>query len=255
MPGQGYAFNGARFDTIEGLRAANPGKYYCPICGQLAGRFRDGGVGPIKRKNAKCPECGSLERHRLLWLHLVNTVWPKLLVEKKDCLHIAPEPFFVNILKNRPDTNYVSGDLMMSDSTLKLDLTAIPLWDSKLDLILCSHILEHIPDDRLAMSEMFRVLRPGGILVVMVPTHGERTYEDFSITDPKERKEHFGQEDHVRKYGRDIQERLESCGFDVLSWPTKREPTAEIIDFIACGRRVVFSCQKPVPPGSGSAEG
>lgn len=247
MPDHDHAFECAQIDTIERLRGENTEMYYCPICGHLARQFRAGGGGPIKRTNAKCPNCGSLERHRLLWLHLVNSVWPQLPRGKKDCLHIAPEPFFVEILKGRADINYMSGDLMMPASTLKLDLTAIPFWDAKLDLILCSHILEHIPDDRLAMREMFRVLRPGGALIVMVPTYGEVTYEDFSITDPEERRKHFGQVDHVRKYGHDILGRLESCGFDVVSWPTQCAPESRVVDFLACGRRVVFSCHKPRP--------
>ena len=238
------AFDCADLATIERLKDINRSRVYCPICGLLADKFKDGGTGVKKRKNAKCPKCGSLERHRLLWVHLVNSVWPALPERKKDFLHIAPERFFVDIMKGRPDLNYLSGDLMMSESMLKLDLTDIPYWDGQLDLILCSHILEHIPDDRAAMREMYRVLRPGGVLVVMVPTYSAATYEDFSITSPAERKLHFGQEDHVRKYGWDIQERLASCGFDVSAWPMKEDLGQRIIDFISSGKRVVFTCRK-----------
>lgn len=231
--------------TVERLSRINRSKVYCPVCGLLADKFRGGGTGEKKRKNAKCPRCGSLERHRLLWVHLVNSVWPGLPAGKKDFLHVAPERFFVDIMKGRPDLNYLSGDLMMSESMLKLDLTDIPYWDDQLDLILCSHILEHIPDDRAAMREMFRVLRPGGILLVMVPTYSAATYEDFSITSPEERKRHFGQEDHVRKYGWDIQDRLAGCGFQVSAWPVQGDLNKRIVDFIAAGKRVIFTCRKP----------
>lgn len=238
------AFDCAELATIERLSAIDHSKFYCPVCGQLATRFKDGGTGVKKRKNAKCPKCGSLERHRLLWVHLVNSVWPSLPAGKKDFLHVAPERFFVDIMKGRPDLNYLSGDLMMSESMLKLDLTDIPYWDYQLDLILCSHILEHIPDDRAAMREMFRVLRPGGILLVMVPTYSAATYEDFSITSPEERKRHFGQEDHVRKYGWDIQDRLAGCGFQVSAWPVQGDLDKRVIDFINAGKRVIFTCRK-----------
>jgi SAM-dependent methyltransferase len=239
------AFDCADLATIDRLGAINPSKLYCPVCGLLAEKFRDGGTGDKKRKNAKCPKCGSLERHRLLWIHMVNSVWPALPAGKKDFLHVAPEPFFVEILKGRPDVNYLSGDLMMSKSMLKLDLTDIPFWEAQLDLILCSHILEQIPDDRVAMREMYRVLRPRGILLVMVPTYAEATYEDFSITSPEERRRHFGQEDHVRKYGWDIQDRLAECGFQVSAWPVAGSLDQRTTRLVAAGKRVIFTCRKP----------
>lgn len=239
-------FDHANIETVEKLLHANPTKRYCPICGFLAGKFKPGGTGLKKRENAKCPGCGSLERHRLLWLYLVNVAWGQLPKRKKDLLHIAPERFLVEILKDRPDVNYMSGDLEMSESMLKLDLTDIPSWDAQWDLVLCSHILEHIPDDHAAMREMFRILRPGGLLLVIVPTYGKNTYEDFSITSPEGRRKHFGQEDHVRKYGWDIQGRLTGSGFEVSAWPGGRDLDERILDFSSCGRRVIFTCTRPL---------
>ena len=229
--------------AVEALRRANPGALHCTVCGAVKKSFRTGGVGKA-RPHAKCPKCGSLERHRLFWLHLFDQIWPHLPDRKKDILHIAPEPFFVENLKYRPDVNYVSGDLMMSASMAKMDLTNIQFWDEQFDLIICSHVLEHIPNDMAAMNEMTRVLRPGGVLLVMVPTYGEKTYENFSITLPEERNKHFGQDDHVRKYGRDIKARLEKTGLRVRFWPERDDLDPNIMKFINCGDRQVLECRK-----------
>lgn len=234
-------FLNVSFDALDQLRCKHPDHYFCPVCRTLAPKFNNGGVGK-PRPNAKCPTCGSLERHRLFWVHLVNRVWPRLPEGKKDVLHIAPEPFLVDLLKPRPDVNYVSGDLMMSASMAKMDLTDIAFWDAQFDLIICSHVLEHIPEDIKAMREMRRVLRPGGILLVMVPMYGEKTYEDFSITEPKDRLAHFGQEDHVRKYGRDIVGRLEEAGFDAQIWPEPDQLKPELTRFLSSKGRNVIEC-------------
>lgn len=159
-------------------------------------------------------------------------------------LHVAPEPFFANLLKPHAEANYLSVDLMMSDAMLKLDLTDMHFHDGQLDVIICSHVLEHIPDDRKAMTEMHRVLRPGGYLLVMVPTYGEHTYEDWTITEPEDRKLHFGQDDHVRKYGRDITLRLQDAGFIVAEWPSANSVEPGIVRFMSCESRVVFAAQK-----------
>lgn len=230
-------------DAVKALQAKHPDKLHCTVCGALEATFNAGGVGK-PRPNAKCPKCGSLERHRLFWLHLMHQVWAKLPAGKKDVLHVAPEPFFVDNLKPRPDINYVSGDLMMSGSMAKLDLTSIQFWDEQFDLIICSHVLEHIPDDASAMREMYRILRPGGVMLAMVPINGEKTYEDFSITDPAERIKHFGQDDHVRMYGHDIRDRLAATGFSVRFWPEGDDISPQLRKFINCGGRFVIECGK-----------
>lgn len=230
------------FSNLQQVYKANPSARYCPVCETASEEFRRGGVGK-GRLNAKCPNCGALERHRLLWMHLTHCVWPQLPDRKKDVLHVAPEKFFIKNLKPRPDVNYLSGDLMMSDSMAKLDLTDIQFWDEQFDLVICSHVLEHIADDRKAMREMRRILRPGGFLLVMVPMFGETTYEDFSITSPEERRKHFGQEDHVRKYGRDIVDRLSESGFEAGIWPGEGDIDAALIDFIASKNRLIIECR------------
>jgi SAM-dependent methyltransferase len=96
-----------------------------------------------------------------------------------------------------------------------MDITRMPLPDSSFDIILCSHVLEHVEDDRRAMAEMYRVLRPGGSAIIQVPLQGDTTLEDPSATTADERKRLFGQHDHVRIYGLDITKRLEDAGFGV----------------------------------------
>jgi hypothetical protein len=236
-------FELGRFENLRALRERHETGYFCPICTTVSPRFVVGGVG-TRRPNAKCPNCGSLERHRLFWLHFINEIWPNLPPGKKDLLHVAPEPFFANLLRPHEELNYLSGDLMMSDAMLKVDLTDMQFHDRQLDVIICSHVLEHIPDDRKAMAEMHRVLRPGGFLLVMVPTYGQTTYENWDVTEPEDRVRHFGQDDHVRKYGRDILLRLEEAGFCVTKWPTEDTFEPGMVKFMSCPGRVLFSCQK-----------
>jgi SAM-dependent methyltransferase len=237
------AFRMSSLETISALCDAHSKSYFCSICGKISEKFREAGVGK-KRKNARCPDCGSLERHRLFWIYFMNFVWPRLRKGKKNFLHVAPEPFFTNLLREHEEINYISGDLMMPEAMVKLDLTDIQFWDNQFDAIICSHILEHIVDDRLAMREMYRVLKPGGFLLLMVPIYGDHTYEDCRITSPEDRRKHFGQKDHVRKYGKDIFERLEKSGFKVSEWPSKGELSSDIVGFIACGNRQIYECEK-----------
>jgi SAM-dependent methyltransferase len=232
------------FGELERLRSQHPGKYFCPVCGSVNDQFKKGGVGK-GRVNAKCPACGSLERHRMLAMYLANCVWPNLKAGKKDLLHIAPEKFLIELLKPRPDVNYVSGDLTMSEAMVRIDLTAMQFWDAQFDLIICSHVLEHIQDDLKAMAEMHRILKSGGYLLVMVPLYGDTTYEDPSITDPLERKHHFGQDDHVRKYGRDITERLERAGFRTCLWPNAGDVDPAVLEMTRSKGRVIVECRKP----------
>ncbi len=130
-------------------------------------------------------------------------------------LHVAPEPALAAKFKTRHD--YVSIDRAAGRAMRAMDVTAIEFADQSFDAVLCNHVLEHVPDDRAAMSEILRVLKPGGWGSLQVPIKGETTEEDLSITDPRERRRRYGQEDHVRQYGRDYHERLRAAGFDVLA--------------------------------------
>jgi SAM-dependent methyltransferase len=171
-------------------------------------------VGP-NRPNSRCPSCGARRRQRYLWLYLERKT--NLLVDRLRVLHFAPERIFEEWLGSRPNLDYVSTDLERPRAMVKADITDLPFADDSFDAILCSHVLEHIVDDRKAMRELYRVLRPGGWAVVLVPIDFSRaeTFEDSSIVAPADRERLFGQDDHVRVYGRDFTARLEEAGFTV----------------------------------------
>lgn len=117
----------------------------------------------------------------------------------------------------RSNINYVTTDLTMPTVSVRMDITDLWFKANTFDWILCSHVLEHIPDDRAAIRELRRVLKPGGVAVILVPlrTGLAKTWEDASITSPQERLLVFGQSDHVRNCGQDYRERIAAEGFRV----------------------------------------
>jgi SAM-dependent methyltransferase len=119
------------------------------------------------------------------------------------------------LLTGVPTIDYVSGDLDSPLAMLRMDLTSMPFGAAAFDVVLCNHVLEHVLDDRAAMKELLRVLKPGGWAILQVPIKRERTLEDVTVSTPEERLKVFGQRDHVRIYGRDYGERLASAGFGV----------------------------------------
>lgn len=182
---------------------------FCPLCG-TAGIFAPG---PNGRPDAMCTACKSLERHRLTWLFL--TFETDLLQRPHRLLHFAPEPSFVKRFRDVDDLVYVTADIASPLADVQVDIQALPFTDGEFDAVLCSHVLEHVPDDRRAMNELYRVVRPGGWALVGVPLKKGPTYEDPSIVTPEARREAFGQEDHVRIYGDDLEARLTEAGFAV----------------------------------------
>lgn len=186
---------------------------YCPICKNNFNSFMPFGI--VSRKDALCDNCKSLERHRLAWLYYQNST--NMFDGKvKSILHIAPEQCISSKLKSMPEIEYVSIDLLSKNADTAMDLTNIDFKNNMYDIILCSHVLEHIENDLLAMKEIYRVLKPRGWASIQVPIYDHDTYEDINIKDPKDRLSHFDQEDHVRKYGLDIAKRLGSVGFAVI---------------------------------------
>lgn len=184
----------------------------CPCCEKSFKRFLSYGV--KAREGVLCPWCLSLERHRLLWKYLED----KTEIYKADfsVLHFAPEHQFQERLKMATNLNYLSCDLDMPTAMDKQDITKLTYAHNRFDVIICNHVLEHIPDDKKAMQELYRVLKPGGWAILQTPMlNNQSTLEDFSITDPKERERVFGQNDHVRIYGLDKKNRLEAAGFTV----------------------------------------
>ena len=185
--------------------------YFCPCC---MGEFRKF-LTFRGRPNSRCPGCGSLKRHRLIWLYLKEKT--HFFSSQLKVLHFAPEYLFQRVFENMPNLDYISADWASPRATLKMDVTNITCDSNTFDVILTNHVLEHVQDDRKAMRELYRVLKPGGFAILQSPLNNKLaiTYEDPSITDPVERKKAFGQEDHVRVYGRDYKDRLEEAGFAV----------------------------------------
>ncbi|KAA5535645.1 class I SAM-dependent methyltransferase [Paenimyroides baculatum] len=185
-----------------------------PIDGKSFRTFLPYGYGN-QRNNVLSPSTLSLERHRLLWLYLKNET--DFFSKDSKVLHFAPEQAFYNRFKKQKNLNYTTTDLESPLADVKADICNLPFESYSYDVILCNHVLEHIPDDTKAMQELYRVLKSGGMAILQIPQDlsREKTFEDNSITDKKERAKIFGQYDHVRVYGRDYFDKLRSIGFKV----------------------------------------
>jgi SAM-dependent methyltransferase len=184
----------------------------CPICGRSYRKFLP--YGRLKpRENALCPNCLSLERHRLMYLYLKERT--SFFEGPHDVLHIAPEACFIPRFDKIHGERYITADIESPLAKVKMDIHKIPFDDNTFDAVLCNHVLEHVRDDIHAMREIRRVLRPGGFAILQVPFFKpveQDTFEDDSITDPRERERIFGQNDHVRKYGYDYTQRIRQSG-------------------------------------------
>lgn len=187
-------------------------KKQCPVCHRKFRKLLPYGR-IVKRKNALCPNCLSLERHRLIWLFLERDT--DFFTAELKVLHVAPEYCFIKRFKALPNLDYTTGDLESPLADVKMDILDIPFKDNTFDVVICNHTLEHVQDDLKGMREFHRVLKPGGWGILNSPINEKRetTYEDPSITDPAEREKHFGQRDHVREYGLDYTIRLAEAGF------------------------------------------
>jgi SAM-dependent methyltransferase len=214
----------------------------CPCCGR---RFRRFMVDP-RRGYRVCPRCGAQERHRLLAVYLPERT--PLGREPTRLLHWAPEPALGRMLAGLPGVDYVSADLQAGVAMHAWDITAVPVPDASFDAVLCSHVLEHVEDDRAALGEMRRVLRPGGWAVVLVPIDLQRTttLEDPAIIDPAERERVYWQADHVRLYGADLPERLRTAGFEVTVDHWARELDEATAERLGVWRGDdVYVCRRP----------
>ena len=203
-------------------------KFTDPIDGKSFRKLLPYGYGE-QRPNALSPSTLSLERHRLLWLYLKNET--DFFTSQKKVLHIAPEQCFLDIFKNQQNLTYTTADLFSPLADVKADVCDLPFEENQFDVVFCNHVLEHIEDDKKAMSELYRVLKPNGMGIFQIPQDLtlETTYEDFSITSEEERKKHFGQYDHVRIYGRDYFNRLRNVGFNVIEVDYSKTLSEELI--------------------------
>ena len=202
------------FFMVRSLRYAG-GEKVCPCCGwHLRDFIRTRGAHTTRLVPA-CPRCHAIERHRWMWLYLQEHT--DILMAQTRLLHFAPEFCFYRLFRRMANVHMIGTDLRDNGRIgLFQDITQLAFPDAAFDAVICNHVLEHVPDDRRAMAELYRVLQPGGWAVINVPVRMDQlTYEDFSITTPAAREQHFGQSDHVRWYGYDFVDRLSAAGFNV----------------------------------------
>ena len=207
-------------------------RYQCPLCGFHCSEWQPCGshsevytayqtVGAGYR-NARCWKCGSRERERMLYLYLRDIIHIKDPNTHLHILHIAPELNIAARLSQLSNIDYVCGDLFTDgydypDYVQNMNVLDLPFIDHIFDMVICNHVLEHIPDDIRALSQLYRVLKPGGKAILQVPlaVKLDKTIEDSSVTTREDREKTFGQYDHVRLYGMDYFDRLRSVGFEV----------------------------------------
>jgi len=226
---------------------------YCAICesnlkGFLAVKFDNlQENSPFRdRENARCPVCGSLERYRLIYIYLknkTNIFGPPL----KKMLHTAPELLLAEKFLSNRYIDYVSSDIDpgKTGAMIKIDLTDISMADNTVDVIISSHVLEHIIDDKKALSEMFRILKPGGWALILVPIISDRTFVSSEIKDEKDRIRLYGKEDHVRGYGLDFKELLQDTGFKVEIINYAKELSDTEIQYLGLLKEdYIFHCRK-----------
>lgn len=192
--------------------------YYCPCCHTGLRKL----LPFYGTENTRCPNCNSIARYRLYWLYLKRKT--DLFHSRRKILHFAPEAALSRNLKKMPNLNYITADLLASfidnmcvKPDVIMDVCNIKFPSNTFDVVLCNHLLEHVPDDRKAMCEVYRVLKPDGWALMQVPINEElsETHEDPAIVSKSDRAHHYGNPDHLRLYGKDYKSKLESVGFKV----------------------------------------
>jgi SAM-dependent methyltransferase len=220
----------------------------CPCCDRTFIRFLSVKPGTYLVPNEKCPNCSAWKRHRLLWLYLRQKT--NFFTTPLKVLHMAPEACLQNRFKQMDNLDYLSADIVSPIAMMKMDITNIPFEADSFDVILCSHVLEHIDDDHKAMTELLRVLKPGGWAILQVPIDQDRsvTFEDPTIVSPQDRERFFWQHDHVRLYGRDYADRLSHAGFRVnVDTYVKSLDAQTIKRYELDPEEDIYQCFKPIP--------
>jgi SAM-dependent methyltransferase len=217
---------------------------HCNVCGSSFSTF----IPYLGRINAQCPNCGSLERVRLIYQFIKDK---ELVNPATRLLHIAPELSLYKVFKPMLRSNYVPADKFEPGyayprSTQNVDITSLKFEDEHFDLVICIHVLEHVHDDEKAISEIYRVLKKGGAAILQVPYDAERitTYEDRSINTPEERRKHFLQFDHVRIYGRDFIDRFLKPGFSIGHRDYRKEIDAQLAKKLVVKDEEIFLLRK-----------
>lgn len=238
-----YAWMRFLLNVPEGLRRAMFGgkAHYCTVCESSLRKFLRFGHSPKEW----CPVCTSFRRHRAAWLffHQRTNLFDG---SPKTMLHVAPELAFESRLKKVRELSYITADCRPNRAKLCMNIASIPCPDNVFEVIFCSHVLEHVPDDHQAMCEFARVLKPHGWALFMVPYRANRlTDEDLSVTDPAERERRFGQYNHVRFYGRDFVDRLQDAGFRVTIIQTLEIVGPDQLNRLGMNaKEALFYCEK-----------
>ena len=188
-------------------------RYTCNCCGKSFRKFLD--YGNIKRQNAACPFCDSLERNRVLWFYLKNEL--KIETEKIKLLHFAPERILKKNIKKLKNIDYINGDIDPSMADTVIDITNTKLPDNSFDLIICAHVLGHVLNEKKGVDEMFRILQPNGIALILtvVDKNNEETFENSEIITENDKLTFYGEKNLLRKHGLDFGKRLSISGFNV----------------------------------------
>ncbi len=190
-------------------------KIHCPCCGWSFRYFIKSGNSLKRRDCGYCPRCNSKARHRRNFLYLKRRT--NLFQDDLRLLHVAPKYSLSRVFSKLKKLDYIAIGLQNDlNITALMDLSKTSFSSNVVDCIVCIHVLEHIETDRLAIGELYRVLKPGGWAVVSVPIRLDQiTYEDPTITSRADRKREFNEKDHVRIYGYDFEDRLKDAGFEV----------------------------------------
>ncbi|MEW5834110.1 MAG: methyltransferase domain-containing protein [Pseudomonadota bacterium] len=232
-----------------------PKRYDCCVCGRRVGRFlpyRDGSRGAppamralrcigSDRDHFECPRCGAHDRERHLLLYLkASGLWDGL--PRSSVLHFAPERRLGQLLEAQGPSRYIKADLYPARSDIeRIDILDIPYPDNSFDLVIANHVLEHVSDDRRAVAELARVLKPGGHAVLQTPFSELllATFADAGIDSDEARLHAYGQEDHVRLFGSDIFARFADAGPLV----DKSSPHNVLLAGTDAGRQGVNPCE------------
>ena len=211
-------------------------RFACNICtAQLSGFVA------LPNGERLCPRCGSMPRNRRLWQILTK----EITLSGKTVLDFSPSRCLFRAMQQQNIGEYLSSDFeneFIAD--VRYDITAIPEPDSRFDLVVCYHVLEHIAADAQAVCELYRVLRRGGVALIQTPFTDGTTYENPSIVSPEDREAHFGQRDHVRIYNAaDLSARLRSVGFEVEQRVYATLAESEIKNGFSVGETVLI-CRK-----------
>lgn len=219
----------------------------CPVCERSFSKFLSYGSEVAHRENVLCPYDLTLERHRLMWLYLKDH--SNFFTDELKVLHIAPEQCFHKKFQQQKNLDYLTGDLESPIADMHFDLHDIPLEDNRFDIVFCNHVMEHVNDAIQCMSELNRVMKPGGWGIMQVPQDFSRdtTYEDPSIITPEDREKHYWQKDHVRLFGKDYPDWLRKAGFVVTEFKKEDHYSKEQIERYRLSKEeILYIVSKPV---------